>query len=65
MCTMIIRLFAAKFQDRSGQTWSGMVEPDAALTHSLIHHFENIPYSRKLQTTTEMWLLKDFKIRIA
>ena len=34
------------------------------LTHSLIHHFETVPNSKKLQTTTEMWLLKDFKIQI-
>ena len=25
-----------------------------SLTHSLIHHFETIPNSKKLQTTTEM-----------
>ena len=31
------------------------------LTHSLIHHFETVPNSKKLQTTTEM----DFKIQIA
>ena len=31
------------------------------LTHSLIHHFDTIPNSKKLQTSTEMWLLKDFK----
>ena len=30
------------------------------LTHSLVHHFETVPNSNKLQTTTEMWLLKDF-----
>ena len=35
------------------------------LTHSLIHHFEAGPSSKKLQTTTEIWLLKDFKIQIA
>ena len=35
------------------------------LTHSLIHHFETVPDSIKLQTTTEMQLLKDFKIQIA
>ena len=35
------------------------------LTHSLIHHFEAVPNSKKLQTTTKMWLLKDFKIEIA
>ena len=35
------------------------------LTHSLIYHFELIPNSKKLQTTAEMWLLKDFKIQIA
>ena len=35
------------------------------LTLSLIQHFESqtVPYSKKLQTTTEMWLFKDFKIR--
>ena len=27
------------------------------LTHSLIHHFETVPNSKKLQTTTEMWLV--------
>ena len=31
------------------------------LTHSLIRHFETIPNSKKLQTTTEIWLLKDFR----
>ena len=35
------------------------------LTHSLIHHFETAPNSKKLQTTTEMRLLKDFMIQIA
>ena len=35
------------------------------LSHSLIHHFETVPNSNKLQTTTEMWLLKDFMIQIA
>ena len=35
------------------------------LTHSLIHHFETKPNSKKLQTTAEMWLFKDFKIKIA
>ena len=35
------------------------------LTRSLIHHFENVPNSKKLQTTTEMWLFKNFKIQIA
>ena len=34
------------------------------LTHSLIHHFENVPNSKKMQMTTEMWLLKDFKADI-
>ena len=35
-----------------------------SLTHSLIHvqHFETVPNSKKLQTTTEVW---DFKIQIA
>ena len=35
------------------------------LTHSLINHFETVPKSKKLQTTTEMWLLKDSDIQIA
>ena len=35
------------------------------LTHSLIHHFEFVRISKKLQTTTDMWLLDDFKIQIA
>ena len=30
-----------------------------SITHSLIHHFKTVPNSKKLQTTTEMWLLKD------
>ena len=34
-------------------------------THSLIHHFETVPNSKKLQTTTKIRLLKDFKIHIA
>ena len=32
---------------------------------SLIHHFETVPNSKKLQTSTEMRLLKYFKIQIA
>ena len=32
------------------------------LTHSLTHHFETVPNSKTLQTTTEVWLLKDLKI---
>ena len=35
------------------------------LAHSLIHHFETIPNSNKLQKTNEIWLLKDLKIQIA
>ena len=35
----------------------------AVFTHSLIHCFETIPNSKKLQTKTEMWLLKGFKIQ--
>ena len=35
------------------------------LTHSQIHDFETVPNSKMLQTTTELWLLKDFKIQIA
>ena len=36
----------------------------SSLTYSLIHHFETIPNSRKLQKTTEMWLSKDFTTQI-
>ena len=35
------------------------------LTHSLIQHIETVPNSKKLQMTTEMWLLKAFKTHIA
>ena len=35
------------------------------LTHSLIHNFETFPNSKKLQMTTEIWLLNNFKIQIA
>ena len=35
------------------------------LTHSLIHSFETISNSEKLQTTSEIWQLKDFKVQIA
>ena len=31
------------------------------LTHSLIHDFETIPNSKKLQTATEMWLLTHYQ----
>ena len=33
--------------------------------HNPDKHFETNPYSKKLQLTTEMWLLKDFDIQIA
>ena len=36
-----------------------------SLTHSLVHHSETVPNSKKLQTTTELWLLKDYKIQAA
>ena len=35
------------------------------LTRSLIHHFKTIPNSKKLQTTSNIWLLQDLKIQIA
>ena len=35
------------------------------ITHSLIHHFETVPNSKKLQTTKEILPLQDFKIQIA
>ena len=37
----------------------------SSVTHSLIHHFETAPDSKKLQTTTEMWLLNAFMMQIA
>ena len=37
---------------------------NSLLTHPLIHHFETVQNSKKLQTTTEIWLLKDFKRQI-
>ena len=36
-----------------------------ARTFIRLHHFETVPNSRKLPTTTEMWLLKGFKVEIA
>ena len=33
--------------------------------YSLIHHFETVPNSKKLQATAQMWLIKDIKIQIA
>ena len=30
-----------------------MFRVETKLTHSLIHHFETVPISKKLQTTTE------------
>ena len=38
---------------------------EGTLTHSLIHHFETIPHSKKLRTTPKMCLLKDFEIQVA
>ena len=46
------------------RSWS--CSPDLSiLIHSLVRHFEPVPNSKKLQSTTEMWLLKDFKVEIA
>ena len=42
---------------------AGTLSDTLALNHFLVHHFETIPNSKKMQTT-EMWLLKDFKIQI-
>ena len=44
-----------------------LFQKPSVLTHSLtlMHHFETVPNSKKLQMITEMWLLKDFKIQIA
>ena len=33
-------------------------------THSLINHFETVPNSKKLQMSTEIWQLQDFKYRL-
>ena len=30
---------------------------NVCLTHSLIHHFETVPNSKNLQTSTKVWLL--------
>ena len=35
------------------------------ISHSLILNFETVSDSKKLQITTEMWLLKDFQIQSA
>ena len=32
----------------------------ATIAHSPLRHFETIPNLKKLPTTTQMWLLKDF-----
>ena len=40
-------------------------QTSSELTRSLIHMFETVPISKELRTTTEMWLLKDFKIQIS
>ena len=37
----------------------------AISTLSEMHHFETLPNSEKQQTTTEIWLLKDFKKQFA
>ena len=41
-----------------------LVSITSILVHSLLHHFGLVPNSKKLQTTIEMWLLKDFKIHV-
>ena len=35
------------------------------ITHSVVHLFEIVPNSKKLQTTTQLWHFKDFEIQIA
>ena len=47
-----MQLFYARYQNKQA--------PEVILTHSLTHYFETVPNSKKLQTTTEMSLLKDF-----
>ena len=46
----------------------GYIEFLNYMDHALrtgIYHFETVLNSKKLQTITEMWLIKDFKIQIA
>ena len=43
---------------------SKIFSPCNGLIHSLINHFETVRNSKKLQTTTEIWLLKNFKIQM-
>ena len=50
----IISLFAAELEEPK------TVISGKGLTHSLIQHFETVPNSTMLQTTTAMWLFKDF-----
>ena len=56
---VIISLFAAELEDPK------ICVSGIGLTHPSIYHFEIFPNPKKLQTTTEMWLLSDFKIQIA
>ena len=37
-------------------------EKDIWISASLMHHFETVPNSKKLQRTTEKWLLKDLTL---
>ena len=45
--------------------WLIVLVFNTTLTHSVIHYIETVSNSKKLLTTTEMWLLKDYKIQIA
>ena len=60
-----VLLFPTVFSKASslGSIKSGLCGKE--LTHSQIRHFEVVPNSKKLQATTEMRPLKDFKIQIA
>ena len=51
------------FSMTEGEKRQGENDSHQHLTHALIHNFETVPNSKKLQTTIEMWLLKDFKIQ--
>ena len=46
-------------------SWKITVPRLHCLHHSPIHHFKIVPNSKKMQMTTEMWQLKDFKIQVA
>ena len=48
-----------------GTVWISQEDLELSLIHSPIYHFETVPNSKKLQMTTEMWLLKNLKVQVA